>query len=223
MSHPSHCLAAPAPSFPSPNWTLRLWSPAGVSVLGCPAGLMGAAVLVWVLCCAPGCSWEPLPCSGGSLRERTGGREVTAWAKLLVLLSSSSPYLGPVPSAKHHHRIPLGTPVVLQLLHPQAQPQCHIPASWGHLCHSGLLVPGERLTAQGIQTAGRAGDPLGCTGAAWLWVLPGCFHPSSAPLGCTHHSGGAPSVSQPLGLLWQRGSSPTDANTVSVIPLQMCV
>lgn len=164
-----------------------------------------------------------LACSGGSLRDRTGGLEVTAWAKLLVLLSSSSPYLGPAPSAKHHHRIPLGTPMVLQLLHPQAQPQCHIPASWGHLCHSGLLVPGERLTAQGIQTAERAGDPLGCTGAAWLWVLPGCFHPSSAPLGCTSHSGGAPSVSQPLGLLWQRGSSPTDANTVSVIPLQTCL
>lgn len=40
LSHPGYCPVPSTPSFPSPDWTLRLWSCAGVPVLGCPAGLM---------------------------------------------------------------------------------------------------------------------------------------------------------------------------------------
>lgn len=184
---------------------LGLWSPAGVPVLGCAAGLMGP----WCccgMCCAPAAAGSPcLACSGGRLRDRTGGLEVTAWAKLFVLLSSCSPCLRPAPSAKPHHRIPLGTLVMLQLL------QCHIPGCWGHPCHSGLLLPGEGVTAQGIQAAERAGDPPAALGQPGCGS-PGCFHPSTAPLGCTPHSEVPPVCPTLLGY-YGNVSSPTGANT----------
>lgn len=139
---------------------------------------------------------------------------VTAGAKQLVLLSSCSPTLDLPPLLNPHHRIPLGTLVILQLLHPQAQPQGHTPGCWGHLCHSGLLVPGEGLTAQGIQTAGRAGDPCGCPGAVGS---PGWLHPSTVPLGCTPRSGLPPACPSLLGYCGNVAPAPQVPTAVATL------